>query len=651
MVYKTLVFMFFSLPVCAAIHLNQIGYYPNASKIVTIADTNVKEMQVVSTDNKCIFEIQKTASSGYYSASDENAVSFDFSQFTTPGTYRIAAGSDTSNAFIISDSIYKDPLRTIVKSFYFQRCSFALDETYAGKWYREAGHPDNSLSFLEVPNTSPVTKDVHGGWYDAGDFGKYVVCAGITCGNMLGAYELCPDALGDGSLNIPESDNNKNDLLDEIKYELDWLIRMQDTDGGVFFKVGPTEWPWDIMPVEDETERFIIGKSTTSTLNFAAVLAMAGRIYIDYDSAFADDCRTRAENAWNWAIKNPKVVNPENTEGTGPYADGSDLAYSDEFFWALSELYITTNKDVYKDKLFSQIKSKSITSYAWWQDVNNLGFFSLSVHSEMLPDSIKSLVNGSIISYAEKTVSDIDSCAYLIPMKAGNYYWGSNASIGNMANILVYAYSINKDPSFLTRLIYTTDYIFGRNPTGYSYISGLGSFSPAFPAHRQSSADGIKEPIPGFVVGGANQSTDGADQFLIDIIDIGTAPAKCYVDNKGSWASNEVSINQTSAWIPVLIFLEKHIPDFNLLSNADHHKKGHGRSDFRYNQNVNRVISNDRFSGKNASVSLYGINGKCIAKINMTNGNVIPPGSASGPFFVRVKNGSYSSGQLIHRVK
>ncbi len=637
----------FCCTVHSAIHVNQIGYYPNAPKVVTITDTSVKRIQILDMDSKNVIDVPQNLYEGFYNGSKENVVSIEFSHLTHPGTYKIIAGTDTSASFMITDSIYNSALKTLVKSYYYQRSSFELDPTYAGKWSRGAGHPDLALTPLEA-NTSTTEKDVQGGWYDAGDFGKYVVCAGITCGNMLGSYELCPELLGDGSLNIPESKNSKNDLLDEIKYELDWLIRMQDSDGGVFFKVGPTEWPWDIMPEEDWTERFIIGKSTTSTLNFTAVMAMAGRIYLKYDSNFAKDCRDRAEKAWEWAKQNPGVVNPENIDGTGPYADGNDKTYSDEFFWALSELYITTGKDDYKDTLFSMVKSKTITSYAWWQDVKNLGFFSLSVHSDMLPDSIKSLVKNTILNSADKMVSVIDNCAYKIPMKMDNYYWGSNATIGNMANILIYAYNVDQKPEYLSRLIYTTDYIFGRNPTGYSYITGLGSRSPKRPGHRQCTADGVTEPIPGFVVGGPNLSTDGADQYLVDLIEAGTPPAKCYVDHSASWASNEVSINQNSAWVPVLSYLEKHIPDFKLSHVGKKCKKDKKIFDFRLIPLPNGILIKGALHGNVLEISIFDINGKCLMK-KIVDNNVIPLKNISTPVIVKIKCGPYSVSKLIYQ--
>jgi endoglucanase len=610
----------------------------------------VKNIKLIELNSSTIREIPQTFHCGYYDASDENVTTINFSQFSQPGIYKCIAGSDTSDAFVISDSVYLNALKVLTRSFYYQRCSFALDSSYAAQWTRKAGHPDTSLSVLEVIQTSLTTKSVQGGWYDAGDYGKYVVCAGITCGTMLGSYELNSGILEDGSLNIPESQNGKDDLLDEIKYELDWLIRMQDDDGGVFFKVGPTTWPGDVLPALDKTRRYIIGKSTSSTLNFAAVMAMAGRIYLKYDSTFANDCKTRAERAWDWAKLNPAITNPTNVAGTGPYDDGNDKKFSDEFLWAASELFITTGKESYKDTLFKMIANKKITSYAWWQDVKNLGFFSLSVHNEMLPDSIKSLVTGSIINKSNALVNDINNCAYRIPLKSGNYLWGSNATIGNMAVILAYAYNIDRNPTYFEKILYTTDYLFGRNPTGYSYVTGLGNNSVRYPHHRPSTGDGIKEPVPGLVVGGPNKNSDGADQLLTDIIEAGTAPAKCYIDDNGSWASNEISINQNAPWILILSFLEKNAKDIKLSRATMNLRKNQENHCIKYSRMTKCIRIDLPVNGKNMDVSIYNINGKCLLKKSATNQNAFHVGNFSSPIIVRIKSESFTNCQLLQTI-
>jgi endoglucanase len=537
-----------------AIHINQVGYYPHAKKTAIIVDSTTEKFSIIDVKSNGTVFSGHCIPSGFDKNAGEYVSVADFTTFIEDGIYRIVVGSDTSYRFSIQSSCNRISLNNILKSYYIQRSAIPLTSEYAGQWYRDAGHlADSALTVFDLSRDSIF--DVRGGWYDAGDFGKYVVSAGITCGTLLELFELCPKIFDDSSLHIPESGNQRSDLLDEIKYELDWLIRMQDTDGGVFFKVGPIQWYGSVMPSVDRSKRYIIGKSTTSTLNFCAVMAMAGRIYRDNDSEFAKDCIQRAERAWDWAAVNPKVAYPKNTGGTGPYEDGSDITYKDEFLWALTELGISTKKAVYLDTLEKLVLTKSVTSYAWWQDVKNLSFFSLAMH-KVLSDAANLHVETEIIKYADKILANIRNTPYMNPLRLTDYTWGSCGTCGNFAAVLVFAHYLSNKQIYLDAIVLSTDYLFGRNPLGLSYVTGSGSKSPLHPHHRQSTADKIENPISGFVVGGANSGDNGDDVPLTDVVNSGMPPAKCYSDDTESWASNENAINQNAPWALALGYLE-----------------------------------------------------------------------------------------------
>jgi endoglucanase len=446
--------------------LNQVGYYPDANKVAVVLDTSASFFRILESSGEVAFsgELSEVFA---YTPSEEKTRLADFSELKKTGSYRLVAGHDTSYLFPIQSRCFNQVLKASIRSYFYQRCSYLLQSEFAGQWYRLAGHPDSFLSVLDSP--SEKTYDVSGGWYDAGDYAKYVVNAGITCATLMSLYELCPDVIGDDHC-IPESGNHKSDLLDEVKYELDWLLRMQDNDGGVFFKVGPVEWSWDVMPDEDDKVRYIIGKSTTSTLCFTSVMAMASRIYKSYDQVFAARCGDAAEKSWGWACANPSVVHPENVEGTGPYEDGKDLKYKDEFFWAATELYLATNKQQYKDSVCTMLSTRKISASAWWQDVNNLGFFSLATNPNTLGDSINSIVKKEIVTYADTLVNRINSNGYRVSMVTRDYTWGSTGNAGNQGVVLVYAHKLTGIRRYLDALVMTNDYLLGKNPVGYSYI-------------------------------------------------------------------------------------------------------------------------------------------------------------------------------------
>lgn len=634
------------------VHVNQVGYYPDAKKIGIVTDSNTASFSIIKSDpsRKVVFE-GKTKPAGFDKNAGEYVSIADFTSFSEEGSFNLVVdGKPDSYQFSIRPNCYRHELNVILKSYYYLRSGIPLNVSHAGLWQREAGHlGDSLLTVYDLPIDSSY--DVRGGWYDAGDFGKYVVNAGITCGTLMELYELAPEIIDDSSLNIPESGNQRSDLLDEVKWELDWLIRMQDVDGGVFFKVGPVKWYGTIMPADDESERFIIGKSTTSTLDFAAVMAMAGRVYKDYDPDFAQECITRSEIAWQWAVANPDSAYPKNTGGTGPYEDGSDKTYKDEFLWALTELGITTKKPIYLDTLEKLILKSKIQSAAWWQDVNNLAFYSLAVNTD-LSDSANRHVNNQIIAYADKVVSSIMNSPYRNPLDKNSYSWGSNGNCGNYGVILVYAHFLTGDQKYLDALVLTTDYLFGRNPMGYSYVTGLGDCYPFSPHHRQSEADDIMDPVPGFVVGGANSFTDGVDEMLLNIIEAKTPPARCYIDFYDSWASNENAINQNAPWVLVLAYLEKH---------ASNNKAVFSKKQFTHNAVKTTPLKIIREKGgirifcdpnsNPESITLFNIQGKQISKKNLSRSEKTAFFSSgiigSAPLLIQIKT---KTGVDYHKV-
>ncbi|NLG15968.1 MAG: cellulase [Fibrobacter sp.] len=635
------------------VHINQAGYYPGAIKKASVVAEGFSRFTITNMSGQVVYEGDLPDNSPY-KPSGENVSTADFTGFTTPGIYRLNVGDNlSSHQFVIGDSVFRGALNSILKSFYFQRCSFGLDSRYAGEYERPAGHADTDLTLLEALSDGPASRDVSGGWYDAGDYGKYVVNAGITVGTLLGFFEMCPEIIDDSSLNIPESNNGKSDLLDEVKYELDWLIRMQDIDGGVFFKVGPVYWPEDVLPHEDSKERYIIGKSTTSTLDFAAVMAMAGRIYGQYDQDFAAQCVQSAEKAWQWAVSNPSVPHPENTEGTGPYADGADAAYKDEFFWALSELLITTGKSVYRDSLAARLVNMNFSEHAWWQDVGNLGFFSLAVNGSSIPETVGNEDRTKIITSADLIVSDVTSSAYCTPMKNSNYQWGSAGTAGNIGVILAYAHHLTKQQKYLDALILTADFLLGRNPTDYSFVTGVGSLSPMNPHHRPSTGDMIDAPVPGLVVGGPNQSVSGADEELISLIESQTPPAKCYIDSRGSWASNENAINQNAPWVLVLGYLENCFGDAfpGKASGAALGKRTQNFS-VMYNNLSGTLHINGIDPSFKGEIILFNLQGRCLLQKSINPGRrVIKAGknlNLRGACVALIRNETFSVSKLMN---
>ena len=512
--------------------INQLGYYPEGNKVVPVVGAQDSTFFLVKATGDTVYRGELSAPMVWTLAQD-TVRQADFSDFKDEGIFWIlTADKGKSPPVRISSNVLYDISLASLKTFYFQRASMPLEEQYAGRFAREAGHPDTACLFH--PSTgrtdSLPTASSPGGWYDAGDYGKYTVNAGITVAQMLSFYENFGDYFGDAELNIPESNNGIDDLLDEIKYELDWLLTMQDTDGGVFHKLTTLQHaPMEAAPHEDRNSRYFIGKGTAATLDFAAVMAMAGRIYgeISSYSDFADTCVNRAIRAWEWAVQNPDSIYNQDTlnkyytpkVGTGSYGDGQ---VADEFKWAASELFITTGDASYADSI-----NFNTWFYNWpasWADVGRLAPLSLATVPNDLSAEKLDQIQQQIITQANSYLSAMAAHPYRIPNQ-NFFYWGSNAVFANAGIFLCYAYLLTNDTTYIRGAAEISDYLLGKNAVNTSFVTGYGVFRSEFPHHRPSYNDTIDDPIPGFLVGGPNGSP------------------KNYSDVTSNYTTNEVAIN------------------------------------------------------------------------------------------------------------
>ena len=527
------------------IRFNQAGYYPGALKEFVVADHEASSFMIMDAQGKKVYE-GNLRSKGTWEASGETVSVGDFSELKHYSTYYIQLNTGLKSApFEIKSKLYSLPLNAAIKSFYFQRASMAIEETYAGKYQRASGHPDDQCIFHPSTGRTEGTLNSPGGWYDAGDYGKYVVNAAISAGHMLNLVEMNPEAMAGDKLNIPESGNGIPDLLDEIRYELDWVMTMQDEDGGVFHKLTALTFGGFIMPDEYDLDRYIIGKGTFSSLTFAAVMAQASRVYAEFDPDFSSSALSAAEGAWEWAVANPELyyINPEDVV-TGQYGDSDS---SDDFYWAAAELHISTGKDVYLNYLLENPQPyKHQLTNSWMFFIRNMGFHTLLINK---PELIEGL-NEQHLGLADEILAKMETIPYGISID--HFEWGSNSDVLNQAQILCIAHHLSGEQKYLDGAIRNTDYIFGKNATGYCFLTGTGTKQGMFPHHRPSGADGIEEPVPGFILGGPNK--DKQDSDFVEYTS--GFPAKSFEDVEPSFASNEVCLNWNAPAVFVLGYLE-----------------------------------------------------------------------------------------------
>ncbi|RXP46609.1 cellulase [Lutibacter sp. HS1-25] len=534
-----------------AIRINQVGFYPDATKQFVVADLQANSFEVLNENDKSVFT-GKLVDNGLWEASGEKVLMGDFSLFNTEGKYTIVVdGKYKSFPFEIKSKVYNEALSAAIKSYYFQRASMPIEEKFGGIYKREAGHPDDNCVFHPSSGHSTGSLNSPGGWYDAGDYGKYIVNAALSTGQMLLLVEQFPNVIPDGTLNIPESGNGVSDLLDELKYELDWMLTMQDTDGGVFHKLTAKNFAGFIMPNEYDLERMIIGKGTAATLDFAAIMAQASRIYQNIDAVWAQNALIASKKAWDWAVKNNNVAFDKNPEdvSTGGY---DDTKFSDDFYWAAAELYISTKSEDYLAYLINNEEPyiHELTN-SWKFFVRNNAFHSLLENEDLLGEELGKSLTQNQIKLSDEILEKIKNNPYNIALE--RFEWGSNSDILNQAMILCNTHKLTGDEKYLTGAIQITDYIFGKNATGYSFLTGFGSKKVMFPHHRPSGADGVVEPIPGFIAGGPN----GDKQDSSEIKYTSSFPAKSYMDVEASYASNEVCLNWNAPAVYVFGYLEQ----------------------------------------------------------------------------------------------
>ena len=534
-----------------AIRINQIGFYPNSIKQFVLVETVGDVFEVIDEKNEVVYSGELN-DNGIWEASGERVLLGDFSEFKNEGKYTIIVdGKLRSYPFEIKKGVYKEALNAGIKSYYFQRASMPIEEEFGGVYKRASGHPDDNCAFHPSSGHSEGSLNSPGGWYDAGDYGKYIVNAALSTGQMLQLVEQYPTIVSDGALNIPESGNGVSDLMDELKYELDWILTMQDTDGGVFHKLTAKSFSDFIMPEDYDLERMIIGKGTAATLDFAAVLAQASRLYHSTDSIWADKALKASEKAWNWAIKNNNVAYAKNPEDvfTGAYDDSE---FSDDFYWAAAELFITTRNKNYLNYLNEneQPYIHELTN-SWKYFIRNNAFHSLLENKDVLDTQFVTALNIGQIKLADQILKQIANNPYNIGLE--RFEWGSNSDILNQAMILCNTHRLTGDEKYLNGAEQITDYIFGKNATGYSFLTGFGSKRVLFPHHRPSGADGIDAPVPGFIAGGPNKDRQDAG----DVNYTSELPAKSYMDVEASFASNEVCINWNAPAVYVLGYLEQ----------------------------------------------------------------------------------------------
>lgn len=520
-----------------SILINQVGYKPESKKIAVFRNiTDEKEFSVINADTGVVVYTGLLYGEKPNTSAGETNYFGDFSEVTEPGNYYIKCGNlEDSFEFKISENVYKNLLDDAVRMMYLQRCGVAIEDS-------EISHAECHTSKAIIYGTSQ-TIDVSGGWHDAGDYGRYVVPAAKTIADMLYAYDANPEIFGD-DLNIPESGNGIPDILDETRYGLTWLLKMQAKSGGVYHKVTCQDFAGYIMPEDEIGQLIVTPVSTTATADFAAVMAMGYEFYYDIDRNFAETCLEAAKKAWSFLENNPNLIfsNPKDIY-TGDYGDTSDY---DERYWAAAQMYRATGEEKYLQVLEGMVTRTGLD----WSLVGDYGNIAiLTMENIDKTSSLYTKIRNSILAQASSFDRVTVNSSYGVAITKFN--WGSNMTVANAGVILGIAAELDEGRDYLGSAELNLHYLLGRNPLATCFVTGYGTLSPKNPHHRPSMVKG--QAMKGMLVGGVNSSLEdsAAKAYLAN------APsAKCYVDHSESYSTNEVTTYWNSPLIYLLALLE-----------------------------------------------------------------------------------------------
>ena len=539
----------------AGIFLNQVGYLPAAAKQATVRLTDATQggFLVRSLADHAVVLKGKLGPTATDAASGDQTGIADLSSLRAPGQYQLEIAGLVSDPINVAPDAYASALRLTMRGFSGQRCGCAVD---LGDGYKHPScHGDGAFHVSSGRSGAlPGTLPNRGGWHDAGDYGRYVVNSGISTGSLLWAWELYPSALRGLSLAIPESGGTLPDYLAEIRWNLEWMLQMQDTDGGVWHKQTSERFCAFIMPQDDKLTSYVIGtgsapyKSTGATADLASVMAIAARCYGPYDAAFAQRCLIASRQAWSWAVTHPDVQfqNPPGVS-TGGYGDRQ---LNDELAWASAELWRTTGEAQYEKAFLSGLEASGDTltlSAPGWGDVNSMAYWTYTLAERKGNGAVKSRIREATAVAAATLIERSRRNGYGNTMQLSDYVWGSNSIVGNQSLLLLVAHHFHSDQSAREAALDNLHYLVGRNCLGVSWVTQLGVRPFQHPHHRPSAADGIAAPWPGLLSGGPN--AHGGDSVADKLPK--QPPMRMWVDDQRAYSMNEIAIN----WNAPMVFL------------------------------------------------------------------------------------------------
>jgi len=535
--------------------LNQVGFQPKAMKSALWLNPRVERPQRVNVVDRNTNKIVAYCTVGPLRMDPDTLQSgrwVDCSDLTAPGEYELQTDTVKSLPFKVKKDILQQPLNLLLRSYYLQRCGYALNDPVTGIHHAACHLDDGFIAHSDDKMQRGDLLKATGGWHDAGDYGKYIATTTITVGRLLNMYETIPRQFADGVLSIPESGNGRSDLLDEAQVGLDWMLTMQRSDGAVYRKLSGSQWPSLAPPEQDRQTRYIYGISSPDTAKFAAAMAMAGRIF---PGERGRRYLKAARQAWVFLTsiaETDQLIDwyEGDDSGSGPYKlneiDNEETLATDvdDRYWAATELYISTGEEIFHDYIKNHVDAVAYTLFEW-KNPAPLAMTDYLWQSQQPKDSeVEAKIRKKLIQHANRALQNREYGLYRLANR--RFIWGSNKMVAEEGITAIHAYRLTGNKAYLQMAEDQLDYLFGRNPFEQTFITGVGT-RPVKQVHH-IFAHSANIDIPGLLVGGPNEMAQSGiapkDQGVLS-----------YADDRRSYATNEYAIDYNASLAALIALL------------------------------------------------------------------------------------------------
>lgn len=513
------------------IRYSTIGYLPDRAKLATVLGGGTTfSLRRAGDGSEAL--AQQLGATQIDATTNESFRIADFSAVTQEGSYYLEVpGLGRSPDFPIRADVFGQELTAVMLGFFGWRSGTKVEFVHKGQSFHQGpGHMQDGL--LDYIGMAGQKRDGSRGWYDAGDYGKYTVNGAFAAAMMLRAWESFGPRLRNLALQIPEHGGALPDYLAEIKWQYDWLLTMQysEADGRVSHKLTSLDFAGFVMPEADVAATYYSPHGSAATAAFVAALAQGARVYAELDPALAARMLTAAQLSYGWLKQNTANVAPDiSAFTTGAYGVRNDASFR---LWAAAEIWETTGDAAaladFEQRANALAANDKVSADFDWGNPKNLGVYTYLLSSRSgKSDAVISALRTQLLQRADGLVGAQAASAY--GRALSTYYWGVNGAVARTCMLLQVANQLSPKPEYLDCCVAQIAHLFGRNYYGRSFVTGEGKDPPLHPHHRPSGADGIDQPFPGLLVGGAQPMFSS------------------WQDTEDDYTTNEVAINWNGA--------------------------------------------------------------------------------------------------------